>query len=84
MSLRTTILDEIQRVANEHNKKLADLEDEAPLLSLGLDSLCFAILVFRLQEILEVDPFNADGDVQFPSTLGELIQAYEEATPLQV
>jgi acyl carrier protein len=80
MSLRTTILDEIQRVANEHKKKLADLEDEAPLLSLGIDSLCFAILVFRLEEILKVDPFNESTDVQFPSTLGEFIQTYEEAT----
>jgi acyl carrier protein len=80
MSLRTTILDEIQRVANEHNKKLADLDDEAPLSSLGIDSLCFAILVFRLEEILKVDPFNANSDVEFPSTLGGFIQAYEETT----
>ena len=81
MSLRAVILDEIRRIAEEHNKTLGRLEDEAPLLSVGLDSLGFAVLAARLEEGLNVDPFNGDHEVEFPTTLGDLIRIYEGAAP---
>jgi acyl carrier protein len=79
VSLRDLILDEIRRVAQEHKKTLGPLEDSAPLLSTGLDSLCFAVLVVRLEETLKVDPFSGDDEVEFPTALGELIRIYESA-----
>ncbi len=45
----------------------------------GLDSLCFAILVARLEDSLGVDPFTASEEVYFPVTLGDLVALYEHA-----
>lgn len=81
MPLRDVILKEIRRIAVEHKKKLGPLDDAAPLLSLGLDSLCLAVLIVRLEETLEVDPFSGDVDVEIPNTLGELVRIYEAAAP---
>jgi acyl carrier protein len=77
MSTRTTILSQIQQVAAEQKKALAPLTDDLSLLDSGLDSLCFAILVARLEDIIGVDPFTASADVRFPNTIGELIAFYE-------
>ncbi len=79
MSVRTTILDEMQRVAQEQKKTLAPLDDGAELLTIGLDSLCFAILVARLEEKLDVDPFSSSDEVALPITVGDLIHFYEHA-----
>ena len=81
MRVRAAILNEIQRIAIEHKKLLAPIDDAAPLLSMGLDSLCLAVLVVRLEETLGVDPFSSDNDVEFPYTLGDLIRTYEVAAP---
>ena len=59
MSMRDTILDEIRAVASEQGKTLPPLNDDLPLLESGLDSLCFAILVSRLEDFTGVDPFSA-------------------------
>jgi len=50
------------------------------LLDSGLDSLCFAILVSRLEDQIGVDPFTSSQDGKFPNTVGELIAFYEHAT----
>ena len=77
MSTRTIILSQIQQVAIEQNKTLAPLTDDQSLLDSGLDSLCFAILVARLEDVIGVDPFTASADAKFPNTVGELIAFYE-------
>ena len=77
--VRTTILDEMKRVAVEQKLTLGPLDDGTSLLRTGLDSLGFAILVARLEEQLGVDPFSAADDVVFPVTLGELVSFYERA-----
>ena len=79
MTTRLTITSEIERVAAEQNAKLSPLSDDLILLDSGLDSLCFAILVARLEDSLGVDPFTATDDVTFPVTLGDFVQAYENA-----
>jgi acyl carrier protein len=79
MTTKLTIESEIQKVAFEQNVTLAPLSDDMNLLDSGLDSLCFAILVARLEDTLGVDPFTASDDVTFPVTLGDLVQAYENA-----
>jgi acyl carrier protein len=77
MSTRTIILSQIQQVAAEQKKTLAPLTDDLSLLDSGLDSLCFAILVARLEDVIGVDPFTTSDDVKFPNTVGELIAFYE-------
>jgi acyl carrier protein len=79
MATRTTITSEIQKVAAEQHVTLAPLADDLVLLNSGLDSLCFAILVARLEDQLGVDPFTASDDISFPVTLGDFVKAYENA-----
>lgn len=79
MSVRDTIVQQIQRIASDQKKTLAPLTDELPLLDSGLDSLCFAILVARLEDELGVDPFMESEDGGFPETLGQFVAFYERA-----
>lgn len=77
MSTRLTMIEAIEKVANEQNKVLRPLTDDTELLESGLDSLCFAILVARLEDKLGYDPFTMSDDVEFPVTLGEFFAIYE-------
>jgi hypothetical protein len=78
-SIRSTILSQITRIAEQQKKTIAPLTDGLALADSGLDSLCFAILVASLDDILDVDPFSDDTDIEFPVTLGEFIRLYEDA-----
>jgi hypothetical protein len=49
------------------------------LLNSGLDSLCFAIIVARLETLLGVDPFSDSEDARFPVTFGDFVHFYEHA-----
>jgi acyl carrier protein len=79
MSTKLTIMSEMQKVAAEQAKTLAPLSDDLVLLDSGLDSLCFAVLVARLEDKLGLDPFTASDDVAFPVTLGDFVKVYEHA-----
>jgi hypothetical protein len=79
MSIRLTVMSQVEQVANEQRVTLPALSDELVLLDSGLDSLCFAILVARLEDTLGLDPFTASDDVYFPVTLGDFVMAYENA-----
>jgi acyl carrier protein len=79
MSIRSTVISTIEQVGAEQNKSLAPLTDDLVLLESGLDSLCFAIIVARLEDTLAFDPFSAAEDVDFPVTLGEFVSFYENA-----
>ena len=79
MLVKDTVIAQIRQIAEEHDKQLAPLTDELVLLHSGLDSLTLAILVARLEEILEVDPFTESDDVAYPVTLGDFIRFYESA-----
>ena len=79
LSLREKILAEISTVAAEQNRTLAPLTDDLSLAESGLDSLCFAILVARLEDMTGDDPLTSAGDGRFPRTVGEFITLYEEA-----
>lgn len=78
-SIREEIIYQAKQVANEQDRDLETLADDLPLISSGLDSLCFAILVARLERSLNLDPFTSDEDDQFPQTFGDFIQLYEKA-----
>jgi acyl carrier protein len=78
VNTHTEIVEEFKRVAQEHNRSLPTLSDDLPLVGSGLDSLCFAIIVTRLEDKLGVDPFTAE-DTLFPVTFGEFVNLYETA-----
>ena len=77
MDIRSVILKTSQSVAAEQEKTLAPLSDDLPLLESGLDSLCVAIIVARLEDALGLDPFNTAEDVSFPATVGDFVKLYE-------
>lgn len=79
MSVRSEVITQFRHVAEEQNKTLAPLVDDLPLLDSGLDSLCFAVIVARLEDVLGVDPFSTGEDAPFPVTLADFIKAYEDA-----
>ena len=79
MSVRSEIIARFTEVAGENDKKLAPLTDDLELLESGLDSLCFAVVVARLEGSLGVDPFSASEDAVFPATFGEFVSFYENA-----
>ncbi len=79
MSVETIVRAEFEQVAREQDKPLVKLTNDTVLLESGLDSLCFAIIVARLEDQLGVDPFTASEDVYFPVTVGDFIKFYADA-----
>jgi acyl carrier protein len=69
----------IEDIAAGQKKTLAPLTDDLALTNSGLDSLCFALLVARLEDETGRDPFTESDEVSFPVTLGDLIALYEHA-----
>jgi len=79
MSVRVEVVEQFVQVAEEHNKQLAPLNDDLELLESGLDSLCLAAIVARLEDVLGIDPFTTSNDALFPVTFGDFVSAYENA-----
>jgi len=79
MSVRSEIIAQITQVAKEQDKRLTPLANDLELVNSGLDSLCMAVIVARLEDSLGVDPFTAAEGAGFPVTLGEFIEFYENA-----
>ena len=77
MSVKLTIMNQMEQIAREHGKILAPLRDDLALLDSGLDSLGFAVLVARLEDRLGIDPFTASEDALFPVTFGDFVKVYE-------
>jgi acyl carrier protein len=72
-------MSEMQKIAQEQEKALAPLSEDLVLLESGFDSLCFAVLVARLEDKLGLDPFSNSDDATFPLTVGDLVRVYENA-----
>jgi len=79
MSIQSTVFAEIEKIAAQQNKKISPLSEHTVLMNSGLDWLCFAVLVARLEDQLGVDPFSTAQDSSFPVTLGEFVRLYENA-----
>ena len=79
MSIRSSILSAIEEIARAQKKTLVPLTDDLALTNSGLDSLCFALLVARLEDETGRDPFSESDEVNFPVTLGEFVALYEHA-----
>jgi acyl carrier protein len=78
MSVRETVRLQFEQVASEQKRKLSKLTDGLQLLESGLDSLSFALIVVRLEEILGFDPFDGADHVVFPVTFGDFVKLYED------
>lgn len=79
MAWREDIVAVIRQVAEESNKDLVDpFRDDTVLLQSGLDSLDFAIIVARLEEELNADPFAMMDEPVYPRTLADFVRIYEE------
>jgi acyl carrier protein len=81
MSIRSTVISYFTQVAEEQGRRLVPLTEDLALLDSGLDSLCLAIIVARLEYELGIDPFSTDAaeDARFPVTLGDFVRSYENA-----
>ncbi len=76
-TIKSTVLNMFREVANEQSKAAMPLDENVPLLESGLDSLCFAIIVARLEEKLGYDPFSANDNIEYPVTVGDMVRCYE-------
>jgi acyl carrier protein len=76
-SLRAAIEAEFEQVAKEQGRRSQPLSDDLVLADCDLDSLCFAIIVARLEDALGFDPFSLAEDVTFPVTFGDFVDFYE-------
>jgi hypothetical protein len=79
VSIRTAITATFADVAEEQGKTLLPLTDDLALMDSGLDSLCIAIIVARLDDELSLDPFSSGDDMMLPVTVGDFIRLYENA-----
>jgi hypothetical protein len=83
-SLRNSIIDVMREAAVMRGSVLIeDIADDTVLLESGLDSLGFAILVARLEEVLCYDPFVLMDRPVYPRTLSELVDIYHQFAPSQ-
>jgi acyl carrier protein len=79
MTIKATVIAQIEEIRRASKKPLPPLTDDLVLLDSGLDSLGLAILVTRLEDTLGLDPFT-DADITVPPvTLGDFIRLYEHA-----
>jgi acyl carrier protein len=78
MDIRSQIVETFNQVGREQGREVSQLTDNLQLLESGLDSLCFAIVITRLEDSLGVDPFLAENAI-FPVTFGEFVSCYESA-----
>lgn len=72
---------EVLESSGQHLK--SPLTRETILLQSGLDSLGFAILVARLEEILNYDPFLQMSQPVYPQTFGDFVDIYEQFKPTE-
>ncbi len=79
MSVREQIVAEMKTIAKEQGRRLALLSDDLALLDCGFDSLCFAILVVRLEDMFGVDPLGELEVDEAPKTFGEFVGLYAHA-----
>ena len=77
MTIRSTILLNIQKIAAAYERDIDSLNDDVALFDSGLDSLCFAVVVAHLEDELGLDPLSSVA--RFPVTIGDFIKLYENS-----
>lgn len=78
MKIRDQIIEVFLDILKDSDcKLLIELTDNAILLNTGMDSLGFAIMVTRLEEVLGYDPFTIMKEPYYPITFGDFVSVYE-------
>jgi acyl carrier protein len=62
----------------DHDGTPPPLSDNTVLVETGLDSMAYAVLVARLDEELEIDPFCDATEAFYPVNFGEFVEFYEK------
>ncbi len=76
--MRAKILEVMKDIASSQGLSLTEpMLDSTVLLDSGLDSLGFAVLVARLEELLGYDPFSRMEDPIYPQNFLEFVKIYE-------
>ncbi len=83
MSLRSTVHAEIAAVAAEQEKRMPPITDDLVMLETEFDSLCFALLVARMEDLTGADPFSEMEADDLPVTVGDLVALYDRAAARQ-
>jgi hypothetical protein len=79
MHVESVIREALLECVESTGKELVgEITNDTVLLDSGLDSLGFAMLVARLEELLDYDPFTAMDEVVYPRTFGEFVAIYEK------
>jgi acyl carrier protein len=80
MSIKATVISQMEQIRRSSGQDhLPPLTDDLALLESGLDSLGVAVLVARLEDTLDLDPFTDSAITSPPVTLGDFIRLYENA-----
>ena len=74
------VFNEVYAMQRE-GEEVPELLPKTILLETGLDSLGFAILVTRLEEELDYDPFSLSDEAFYPLTFQEFLIFYSENRP---
>ena len=81
MKLREIILEQLAELFEEDEIPMPVITDATVLLETDLDSLGFAVLVTRLEELLGFDPFSMLDEPVYPTTFKDFVDVYEENPP---
>ena len=83
MKIDDIIKQTFEEVFAENNQvnEMPKLDENLVLLESGLDSLGFAVLVVKLEEKLNFDPFILSDTPYYPQTLGDFIKFYADNQP---
>jgi acyl carrier protein len=74
--VREVVVREVERLLSEEGVENPSLPDSTELVVAGIDSLGFAVLITRLEEALDVDPFLAIETAEVPRTVADLVDLY--------
>lgn len=79
-AIEITIRQVFKDTFEEHikDRMAPDLEADTILLDTGLDSLGFAIVVARLEEELNFDPFSLSDEARYPVTFSQFVKFYTD------
>lgn len=79
MEIRKAILETFNDLLDEQGyDQVLEVKDDMILLDTDLDSLGFAMLIAKLEENLDYDPFVLMDEPYYPQTFGELFSIYEK------
>lgn len=74
--IHTAVVGEIARLLTEDDKPVPAIGPDDGLIDLGLDSLSFAVVITRLEEILGHEPLDLIESGEYPRTVRELVAVY--------